>query len=168
MGIGRWKDSNYIESILISKSGQGFWYGHPSISIGSSRPIYCEMFGEVKPRVRAFFNHACAKCGKVEGDKSYHVHHVFYEKKTCCWLDENEEYWTSLGIKSQKHEYYIGKNPNYFALLCDSCHGTTNGGYENRKKNANELKKLIDEKFGGKSYYSEEEMIGLGDRKSVV
>ena len=91
-----------------------------------------------------------------------HDHHVFYEKKTCCWIDDNGEYWTDLNIKSHAKDYYIGDNPNYFALLCNSCHSGSNGCYENRKKHADLLRDIIDTKYGGKSYYTEEEMIEHG------
>ena len=153
----------YKENHLISLTGQGFWYGHPIINNRCQK--YCEIFEEVKPRARSFFNHTCVKCGKFETTKSFNVHHVFYEKKACCWLDDNGEYWTNLNIKNHERDYYIGENPNYFALLCDNCHSSTNGGYDNRKKSADELKKLIDEKYNGKSYYTEEEMIELGYEK---
>jgi hypothetical protein len=153
---------SWKERHLIAMSGQGFWYGHPILN----NPIqkYCEIFSEVKPRVRAFFNYTCTKCGKVETSKAFGVHHVFYEKKTCCWIDSTGHYWTNLNIQGHKRDY-IGTDPNYFALLCDNCHGETLGKYEKRKNSANELRWLIDTKFGGKSYYTEEEMITVGYKR---
>jgi len=154
------------EKYLITVTGEGFWYGHPTLknsNNGKSR-IYCEKFEEVDPRVRAFQGTKCLLCEKTEEEngKRLHDHHAFYEKKTCCWLDDNNDYWTNLNVRGHERDYYIGTNPNYFALLCNECHGKTNGGYENRKFWANTLKNIIDTKFNGKSYYTEEEMIEHG------
>ena len=153
----------YCENILILYTGQGFWYGHPTINKKRASPKYCEIFKEVKPRVRVFFDYTCTMCGEIETDVTHHVHHVFYEKKTCCWIDENGEYWTNLNARDHgEKDYYIGDNSNYFALLCDKCHGVSGGKFENRKKYADLLRKLIDEEHGGKSYYTEDEMAKLG------
>lgn len=170
----KWRDSMNIinndpsrkEKFLITVTGEGFWYGHPTLknaNNGKSR-IYCEKFEEVDPRVRAFQGTTCLLCEKTEEEngKRLHDHHAFYEKKTCCWLDDNNEYWTNLNVKGHERDYYIGTNPNYFALLCNECHGKTNGGYKNRKFWANTFKDIIDTKFNGKSYYTEEEMIEHG------
>jgi hypothetical protein len=156
-----WEDPQWVENYYIGVYKQGFWYGHPTVHKDSNRK-YCEIFEEVKPRVKAFFNNTCIKCGDVQTFGSYHVHHVFYEKKTCCWIDGNGGYWTNLNIKNREKDYYIGENPNYFALLCDSCHGETGGNYNNRKKSADELREIIDKKFSGKSYFTEDEMLELG------
>ena len=103
------------------------------------------MFKEVSPRVRVFQNNKCMLCGKVEVGKRHHVHHVFYEKKTCCWVDDSGIYWTNLNAPNHKMKnYYIGNNPNYFALLCDKCHSKTNGTFKNRSKYANILSDIID------------------------
>ena len=131
------------------------------------KAIYCELFKEVSPRVRAFQNNRCMMCGitEEENNRRLNVHHVFYEKKTCCWIDENGEYWTNLGLGNHKKNYYIGSNPSYFALLCSECHGVTNGNFGNRSYHANILRDVIDFYFGGKSYYTEQEMIQNGYTK---
>ena len=155
------QDPKWRENNLISLTGQGFWYGHPILYKENK---YCELFKEVDPRVRAFQGDRCLLCEKTEEKNSekLHDHHVFYEKNACCLVDETGNYWSSLNIKGRKKDYYIGENPNYFALLCHSCHSKTNGNFEKRKYYANLLRNIIDTKFGGKSYYTEEEMIEHG------
>lgn len=164
-------DPNWVERFLVGHTGEGFWYGNTTLkrsNNGVNTPLYCELFSQVDPRVRAFQGNVCLLCGKTERENGTRLnnHHVFYEKKTCCWIDENGEYWTNLNAKDHvEKDYYIGKNPNYFAMLCDKCHCSTNGGFENRKRNANNLRNIIDKKFGGKSYYTEEEMVENGYMK---
>jgi hypothetical protein len=148
----------YCENILILYTDQGFWYGHPTINKKRASPKYCEIFKEVRPRVRVFFNHTCTMCGEIETNVAHNVHHVFYEKKTCCWIDDDGKYWTNLNAR----DHNIGDSSNYFALLCDKCHGISGGKFENRKKYADYLRKVIDEEYDGKSYYTEEEMTNVG------
>jgi hypothetical protein len=156
-----WGRTEYIINRIKSYYGGEFLNSHSDID-----PIkYCEIFNEVDPRVRIFQRNICLLCEKteIENGNKLHNHHVFYEKKTCCWLDANGEYWTTLNVKNHTDpDYYIGKNPNYFALLCNRCHGSTNGNYENRKASADKLRAIIDNRFGGKSYYTEDEMLELG------
>ena len=135
----RWDDPDYVEKVIKSKyNNNGFWYGH--LYINKEPPKYCELFNEVKPKVIAFniqTNNGiliCEKCGKSITDNG-HCHHVFYEKKTCCWVDEKGKYWTNLNARDHKEkDYYIGENPNYFVMLCHSCHSGTNGKFENRNR----------------------------------
>ena len=161
----------WYENHLIAITGEGIWYGNLSLRRFNNGDYdkrlqhYCEIFKEVDPRVRAFQNNMCLLCEKTEEEngKRMHDHHVFYEKKTCCWVDDSGEYWTNLNAKDHsKKDYYIGDNPNYFALLCTDCHGKTNGSYENRKFWADTFKNIIDTKFNDKSYYTEEEMVEQG------
>jgi hypothetical protein len=168
------ESSKWYENYLIGTTGQGYWYGHPSLCPDNRKYQYCMIFKDVTPRVRAFQGNECLLCGKtevqnlVECGKCLTVHHVFYEKQVCCWKDQNNEYWTNLGIKKHpKKDYYIGENPNYFVVLCNHCHcsnsgGASHGNYEARKASADKLRALIDEQFGGKSYYTENEMIEHG------
>ena len=157
-----WNDPFYVESIIKSNyDNQGFWYGHPYIN--RETPKYCELFREVKPRVKAFnikINNGvlmCEKCGEIITDGG-HCHHVFYEKKTCCWVDNSSNYWTNLNAKDHKEkDYYIGENPNYFVMLCHTCHSSTNGKFEKRKKCADKFRELVDSKYKGKCYLTKEE-----------
>jgi hypothetical protein len=166
--IERKQDPNFVERYLIGANGEGFWYGNAALknfNNGKKIPLYCEKFKDVDQRVRIFQENKCLLCGKTESENGNKLdnHHVFYEKKTCCWIDENGEYWTNLNAKDHKQkDYYIGTNPNYFALLCASCHSSTGGHYENRKKSADKLREIIDMKFDGISYYSEKEMVEKG------
>ena len=146
-----WRESN-----LIAMSGQGFWYGHPILH--NSPTVYCEIWKDVNQRVHAFFNYECCLCGEKEMGISHVGHHVFYVKEACCWSNESGEYYTNLNVKThRKDEYYIGDNPNYFVILCQSCHGKTNGKFENRKKWADYFKNMIDEEYNGKCYFTKEE-----------
>jgi hypothetical protein len=154
------ENSKYAIEYIVSYYGEEFLNGHPRIDF----PKYCEIFEEVKPRVRAFFNYTCTKCGKHESENGrlLSTHHVFYVKEACC-LSDQDGYWTNLNaIDHKEQDYFIGNNPNYFALLCTKCHGETGGNYERRKNNADGLKNLIDDKFGGRCYFSESEMVENG------
>ena len=59
LGKKRGEDPCCVERHLIGITGQGFWYGHPTLisyNDGRSRQKYCEIFQKVKSRVRIFFN----------------------------------------------------------------------------------------------------------------
>jgi hypothetical protein len=155
------------ERILLCNTGQGYWMGHPIINSDPKRPIYCELWEDVKPRVAAFNidNHngilTCEICEMpiLTGKHQFCHHHVFYEKQACCWNNDGI-YTTNLNIASMpKDSYIIGEDPNYFAITCIKCHGKTNGNFGNRKKWADFLKNKIDVEYDGKSYYTKEEMI---------
>ena len=154
----RWEDPKFVESVIQGIHKQGFWYGHPSINTDYIKPQYCELWEDVNPRVHAFFNYECCLCGKKENARSHIGHHVFYVKEACCWHNESGIYYTNLNAKDHKEkDYYIGENPNYFVILCPTCHGKTNGKFENRKKWADYFKDIIDNKYDGKCYLTKEE-----------
>lgn len=141
-----------------SKVG-GFWIGN--IRYPTS-PIYCELWKDVNPRVHAFFDYKCVLCGQPENGRSHIGHHVFYVKEACCWYSDEGIYYTNLNVrKHPAKDYYIGVNPNYFVILCNSCHSKTNGGFENRKRYANLFKQMIDDNYGGKSYLTKEEYASI-------
>jgi uncharacterized Zn-finger protein len=74
---------------------------------GSSYEPYCILFnGEFKERVREFWDRKCAICGKSEKENSKRlsVHHVNFEKMSCCDVDIIP----------------------LFAATCSSCHSKTN------------------------------------------
>ena len=103
---------------------------------GISVEEYCKKFNpEFKSRVRAFFGFRCLICGKSEEDegRKMAVHHVNYEKSSCCDKD----------IKP------------LFATLCMKHHALTN---HNRDYWNSELEKIINEKYGGKCYFTKLEM----------
>lgn len=117
---------------------------------GVSFEPYCFKFNEeFRSRVRAFFNHTCLLCGKPQSENKYktekkagkvqklNVHHVHYRKDACCSEDA----------------------PRYFAPLCLECHRKTN---DNREYWEDYFENLIDTKFGGKCYFTKEEMSSQG------
>jgi hypothetical protein len=123
------------------------WYGSVTYD---TRPQYCVKFRIVKPKVRAFFNHTCVVCNKIESGRSHEVHHVFYDKEACCLKDIDGVYYSNLHSRDHtQKDYCIGLNPNYFILLCSSCHKKTNGKFETRQRWADQFKELIDIKYGG-------------------
>lgn len=76
---------------------------------GISFAPYCPKFtNEFKERVRAFFNYLCVECGTPQNEKKLHVHHVNFNKMTCC-----------------------DNTKPLFVALCPSCHAKTqfNRGY---------------------------------------
>lgn len=148
------KDESIIK-MVETKLG-GFWMGNVRYQ---KTPVYCELWKDVNPRVHAFFEGKCCLCGVNENGKSHIGHHVFYVKETCCWHDENGEYYTNLNARDHKeNDYFIGGNPNYFVILCRSCHAKTNGNFKNRKRWADYFKGLIENTYSGKCYFTPEEM----------
>lgn len=145
----------------------GFWYGN----VRYYKRIECELWKDVNPRVHAWFSNKCVLCEQPGNNSSLIGHHVFYDTKACCLTSKDGKYYSNLNAR--KHpvkDYYIGENPNYFVILCRSCHGKTNGSFKNRMRYADEFKKMIDEYYGGKCYFTNEEMILLesGLNENVV
>jgi hypothetical protein len=170
-----WQDPEYVKRFKESRTGQkrneiqrsrmqeaqigGYWIGN--VRYGNA-PIYCELWKDVNPRVHAFQNHKCFLCGVPENGRSHAGHHVFYVKEACCWHSDNGIYYTNLNARNrQENDYCIGENPNYFVILCKTCHGKTNGGFKNRKKYADLFKQMIDDNYGGKSYFTKEEYASI-------
>lgn len=107
---------------------------HPQWRGGVSFEPYCPKFNnEFKERVRAFFGYRCAKCGKTqeESGRALYVHHVTYNKDTCCDA--------SIPL---------------FVPLCIGCHTQTN---HNREYWQLHFTELIYLQYGGKCYYSQDE-----------
>jgi hypothetical protein len=106
----------------------------PNWQGGISFKPYCPKFDEdLKRRVRAFFDHQCIFCAKttIENKQNLSVHHVDYNKDACC--DEK---------------------PAQFAACCLRCHSKTNSDRERWNKI---ICIIIDEIYGGKSYFTKEE-----------
>ena len=94
---------------------------------------YCQKFNnEFKERVRAFFNHQCVECGTPQKEKKLGVHHVNFDKQSCC----NDTF-------------------PLFVPLCPSCHTKTN---HNREYWEQYFTDMINKYYGGKCYYTKEEM----------
>ena len=139
---------------IVESRLRGFWYGN----VRYYPENYCELWEDVNPRVHAFFNYECCLCHVPENGRSHIGHHVFYVKNACCWQTDDGVYYTNLNANDHiENDYYIGKNPNYFVILCWSCHGKTQGNFKNRKKWANHFRKLIDEEYDGVCYLQKED-----------
>jgi len=102
---------------------------HPAWKGGVSFEPYCIKFNdEFKERVREFFNHHCVECGKPQTKERLLVHHVNFDKQTCC-----------------------NDNIPLFVPLCRSCHAKTNF---RRDYWQDRFTRLINEQNGGMCYYS--------------
>jgi hypothetical protein len=107
---------------------------------GLSFEPYCIKFnGEFKERVRAFFGHKCVECGAPQNITKLHVHHVNFNKQSCC---DN-----SIPL---------------FVALCQPCHMKTN---HNRAFWEDWFTEILNTFYGGKSYLSKEEMMVNGNSK---
>jgi hypothetical protein len=143
------RDPDHIKKVIEGLIG-GFWYGNVRYP---AAPIYCELWKDVNPRVHAFFDYKCCLCGRPENGRSHRGHHVFYVKEACCWYNESGEYYTNLNAPDHpEKDYLIGKNPNYFVILCGSCHGKTNGNFANRKKWADYFREMIDTRYNSECF----------------
>lgn len=108
---------------------------HPCWKGGVSFEPYCPKFNvEFRQRVRAFFGNRCVLCGKHASElkRNLHVHHVNYDKLTCC-----------------------NTSPKEFVPLCASCHSKTSKS--RRDEWHTYFHNLIETRYNGKCYYSKEE-----------
>lgn len=102
---------------------------HPRWRGGISFEPYCEKFKpEFKERVREFFGRVCVECGTPENGRKLDVHHVNFDKSSCCSDVEP-----------------------LFVALCRRCHVKTNGDREHWEQHFTEL---IMTKFNGQCYLS--------------
>jgi hypothetical protein len=107
---------------------------------GLSFEPYCPKFNrDLRRRIRAFFGHKCILCGKTseENKRELNCHHVEYNKAACC----------------------DGK-PVHFAAICHKCHVRTN---VERDRWEAMMHRIINEIYGGRSYFTKEEWIAQGD-----
>jgi hypothetical protein len=78
----------------------------PAYKNGMSYQGYCEVFNdETRTNARHAFKYHCVLCGKPEGKRKLHVHHVFYDKSNGC------------GAADMRMN---------LVPLCSSCHMSTN------------------------------------------
>lgn len=132
---------------------------HPLWNGGISFGKYCPKFRDVRPRVRAFFNFQCmmpgCTCGGFTKDSNPQpvVHHVYYQKEACCYQEENGNFVFDLG---KYGEITVEGDPTKFVTLCGPAHSKTN---KNRLYWAKYFENLINTKYGGKSYFTEEEYL---------
>jgi hypothetical protein len=131
----------YCSRTCMGKAQSKIYIGekHHNWRGGVSFEPYCSKFNnEFKERVRTFFNNVCILCGKTEQEngKKLIVHHVNYKKEACC--DEDI--------------------PRVFVILCASCHGKTNS-VKGREKYQKQFEKMIEKRFGGRSYFHKKEQL---------
>jgi len=94
---------------------------------GISYEPYCPKFNnEFKERVRIFFGHKCVECGTPQNGKRLHVHHINFNKQSCCD--------SSIPL---------------FVPLCSSCHGKTQS---NRPYWEQHFSEMINGFYGGRCY----------------
>ena len=133
-----WQNKHMHENMKIKmcevKYG-GFWYGAVRYYDGKQ---YCEKFNHnFRERVRAYFNWICPICGTPQNGKKLSVHHVNYNKKSCCDPEA----------------------PRLFIPLCSGdCHLNTN---RNREKWEGYFTEMLMGYYQGKSYFTIEEMTAL-------
>jgi hypothetical protein len=130
--------------------------------LGGQRKGYCEKFnGEFKNRIIAFWyannENICPECNKpLPIITKPHCHHGYYDKMACCSISIDGKYFSNLGIKDREKTFEIIGDPNKFVPLHKNCHTKTNGKSK-REFYARKYEKIINEKFGGKSYFTKEE-----------
>jgi 5-methylcytosine-specific restriction endonuclease McrA len=101
---------------------------------GISKLPYCKLWNaSLKERVRIFFSYQCVECGTPQGKKKLDVHHIHYDKKSCC---NNEA-------------------PRMFVALCHSCHTKTE---VNRSYWEEHFTEIIQKYYQGKCFFTKEEM----------
>lgn len=102
---------------------------------GTSFIPYCEKFNRnFKARVRSFFGNKCLLCGKTkdENGRDMDVHHVHFDKSSCC---NNEA-------------------PRKFATVCRSCHSKQQF---KSGESVRTIEKIIDDIYDGKCFYTIDE-----------
>jgi hypothetical protein len=100
---------------------------------GISYEPYCPRFTkEFKERVRAFFGYQCIECGTPQNGELLHVHHVNYNKQSCC-----------------------DNTIPLFVPLCRGCHTKTT--HSKRKDWENHFTDIINQYYGGKCYFTKDE-----------
>lgn len=116
---------------ILSESHKG--EKSPTWKGGVSFEPYCPKFNaELKERVRVFFGNICVECGNPQNGKKHQVHHVNFNKMTCC-----------------------DGTPPLFVTLCRSCHSKT---IYNRPYWEQHFTDMINQYYGGKCYLTKEEM----------
>lgn len=149
----------------ISKSLIGKVCGEKHYNWTGGPKEYCDKWNnEFRGRITSWnaYNHngvvTCECCGATtNGNRGLNRHHVYYDKKACCAVNENGIYYSNLGIKDATHDFEIVGDPNKFVVICDRCHARTNNK-KHRVFWARYYEKIINEKYNGKSYFTKEEM----------
>lgn len=171
----RAEDPLYRERLLISITGEGFWYGNKSLinwNNNGHRKYYCELWNpNLWDRIDAAYDYKSILSGKtrLENYKQEHLsrHHLYWQEKACCEWDEDAQgyyAWINNGSKRNPDwiKYYIKGDPNKFVLLTRDEHGIVRGKMGTEKDKIYYIKlmeDLIEEraKEGKKCYLTPEE-----------
>lgn len=106
---------------------------HPNWQGGIAFEPYCPKFNEeFKERVREFFGYICVECSTPQNGERLHVHHVNFNKDTCC-----------------------DSTIPLFVPLCRACHGKTQ---HNRPYWQQHFTDMINQYYGGKCYLPKAEV----------
>jgi hypothetical protein len=117
---------------------------NPAWKGGLSFGKYCPKFNrDLKERVREFFGRRCLWCHKKEEDDILRngkfikmtIHHVTFDKMTCC-----------------------NSSKPLLAPLCIKCRSIADHDRDGTKMNK-ELERIIVEEYGGRCYFTKEEML---------
>ena len=118
---------------MIESHIGGFWYGN----IRYYDNPYCEKWtADLRERVRAYFGYVCFECGIPQNGRKLNVHHIHYNKKTCC-----------------------DGSPHDMVPLCPECHTKTNFSRDYWEDHFTEL--LYASNPDGKCFFTREEMAAL-------
>lgn len=108
----------------------GYWYGN----VRHHEDPYCEKWtADLRERVRAYFGYKCFECGIEQNGRKLNVHHVHYDKKTCC-----------------------NGSPQDLVPLCPECHTKTNFNRDYWEDHFTEM--LYEDNPDGKCFFTKEEM----------
>lgn len=117
----------------MSLSKYDVWYGGVK---HHDTPQYCEKWTRnLRERVRVFFDYKCVSCGTAQNGRKLHVHHVNYNKNTCC-----------------------DDQPRLLVALCTSCHISTNNHRKDWEKIYTDM---IQGYYEGRCFLTEREMKSL-------
>lgn len=124
----RWANPEFKASLSGANSSN--WNG------GSSFEPYCPKFNnEFKERVRAFFGYKCIECGELQGSVKLGIHHVNYNKNSCC-----------------------DSTKPMFVPLCRKCHAKTSHADKNvRATYEQKYIQIINERYGGECFVPKSE-----------
>lgn len=166
------QDIVWYENLLISRSGQGFWYGHKTLHPEYRRKTYCELWNkDLKNRIDAAWDYKSAISGKTRLENlncnALDHHHVYWQEKACCiWDEDANGYYANINLGNKKRpniiKYYIKGDPNKFVLLTHDEHTMIKGSKKSGKDKIFWIKyfeEIIEkrESEGKKCYLSKEE-----------
>jgi ribosomal protein S14 len=127
------KPINEKSRLAFDRTGRvvgGQWYGNVKYN---DNP-YCEKWtAELRERVRAYFGYVCFECDTPQNHRKLNVHHIHYNKKTCC-----------------------DGSPHDMVPLCPECHTKTNFNRDYWEDHLTEL--LYANNPDGKCFFTKEEM----------